>query len=409
MYLDRLSKLFRTDLRYIFKGSFLMAGSQAVTSIIAFGAAVAFANLIQKDDFGTYQYILSVAELLAVFSLTGLTASAIRSIAKGYEGTLAYAFKASLRWSIGLVLLGVAIGLYYFFQNNLVLALGVIVASLGTPVINSSKLYVSHLNGKRLFLKSSITTIVSYLLPTIAIVAVLLLTKNVLWIICTYFAAHGLVNFGIYLWVKKDAKNIETEHETVSFAKHLSFQNVITNIAAQLDKILLFQFTGAVALAEYMFAISVPRQVQHLFRGARSIVLPKVSAQSFSVLRKTLPRKLLLLYAIVIPILVGYVFLAPYVFEFFFPQYINSIGYSQIYALLFLIMPFNILNDVFIGHAKKRILYKISIFASVYKIIATVVFVPLYGIWGVLLSILSTQSLRALIVGYFFFTEKVED
>lgn len=406
MNIGKHSKLIQTDLRYIIKGSSSTMLGQIGISAIAFLSAIAFANLLPKNIYGNYQYILAVAEFVTIVSLTGLTTSVIRSVAKGFEGTLDYSFRENLKWSIGAVIIGIGVGMYYLVQGNLILGYGILIASLCTPLINSSKLFSSHLIGKKLFTKSSSYSVIGNAVPTVTLIGALFLTQNVIILIGVYFLMHSATNFALFLLARKTIENNDRETATLSFAKHLSLQNVITKAAGHLDKVLLFQFAGAIALAEYIFAISVPRQIQHLFKSAKMIILPKVSARSYSELRESLPKKVAILYIFIVPITLGYIFLAPLFFKIAFPQYEASVIYSQLYALLLLLAPINVLNDVFIGHAKKAILYKISIATALLKLVTTISLVPFYGIWGVVFSVLVTQSSHALLTIYYFFKTK---
>lgn len=406
MNIKKASHILKTDLGYIVKGSSAMVTGQGLVTLIALASSVAFANLLPKDIFGTYQYILTVSEFIMVISLTALSSSVIRSVAKGHEGTLRYTFRENLKWSIGSLILGLCISGYYFTQHNFILGFGILLASCFAPLITSAKLYIAHLVGKKWFTKSASLSVIGNLIPTLILVGALFFTDNVLILIALYFVCHATVNLILHHKILGTAENDSIDPGTIPYAKHLSYQNAIVKVAGHLDKILLFQFTGSVALAEYLFAISVPRQFQHFFKSAKSIVLPKVSTKSFDDLQKTLPRKIGLLYLFVIPATILYILLAPFIFKIAFPLYTSSVIYSQVYATIFLVLPLTIMNDVFIGQAKKKILYNISVVNSVIKIATTALFVPLYGIWGVLASILVTETLSYLQVVYYFFKKE---
>lgn len=380
--------------------------AQVAVTGIAFLSSVAFANMLSMQAYGNYQYILSVAEFIMAFSLTGMGTAVVRSVAKGYDGTLSHAFRQNLRWSILVVLIGIGTSAYYAYKENIFLAYGVLIASILSPIITSSKFYLSFLNGKKLFGKTGSYSVIGYLLPTIILVGTLFFTKNLYILIAIYFVSHAAVNLILNHFASKSAENNKIHDETIPFAKHLSFQNLIVQIAGQLDKIVLFQTTGAAALAEYMFAMSVPRQFQHLFKRTRSIVLPKISERPYAELRMSLPRKVGLLYVFIIPAIIGYVIVAPYVFELFFPQYISAVLYSQVYSLIFLLLPISLFTDVFMGHAKHKVLYKDTIIISLFKIVITLVLVPLYGIWGVLASLLITQTSKSFLTIYYFWKIK---
>ncbi len=406
MDFQKISSYLKTDLSYIIKGSSAMVTGQGFVSLIAFLSSITFANLLPKEAYGTYQYILTVSEFVMVISLTGLSSAVVRAVAQGNDGTLDETFKKNLIWSIGSVLLGIGISAYYFLNENLVLGWGILIASILTPLITSAKLYLSYLVGKKLFSKSSVYSVIGNLIPTGAVIVAIFLTDSILIILSIYFTFHAVVNLILHHRARQASENELTDPNTIPYAKHLSFQNIITRVAGHLDKILIFQFAGSVALAEYFFAISVPRQFQHFFKASKTIVLPKVSTRPFHELRISLPRKVVLLYLFIIPATILYVLLAPFIFKLFFPLYISSVVYSQLYALIFLFLPLALFQDALIGHAKHRVLYKSSVVTSTIKVITTLAFVPSLGILGALISVLLTQALSSIQIAYYFYKEK---
>lgn len=406
MQFDKLSKIFKTDIRYLVKGGGAMAVGQVCVSFIALIASIAFANLLPKESYGLYQYILSTAEFLLTFSLIGLSAATVRSVSKGFDGTLNSAFKTSLKWGLPAVSLGLIVSLYYLYKGNFVIGYGIGASVLFMLVINASKHYLPFLTGKRLFLQSSISTVVGLLIPSASMIVALFFTDNVLFLVLVYLLSYSAVNLSLYIWSRKFVENKKLDPQTIRHAKHLSVQDIIARSAAYIDRILLFQFTGPVALAEFWFAQNAQRQFSHIYKSANAIVLPKVSVRSFDTLQSTLPKKILLLYLFIIPFSILYVLLIPYLYAFLFPAYASSAHYAQVFGILFLFLPFSLLRDAFIGHSRNKILYKLSIYTSAFKIGITVVLVPLFGIWGVVTSTILNQFIYSLCLVYYFFKEK---
>src|SRR5689334_12787395 len=61
----------KTDMVYLAKGSFWLTLGQVAASASGLLLVIGFANLLPKEVYGTYKLILSLAGIIASFSLTG--------------------------------------------------------------------------------------------------------------------------------------------------------------------------------------------------------------------------------------------------------------------------------------------------------------------------------------------------
>ena len=84
-YLERYTK---TDMVYLVKGGFWSIFSQIIVTVSTLLLAMAFAYFISKETYGQYKFILSLANILGVFTLTGLGTAVMKSVTGGFEGTL---------------------------------------------------------------------------------------------------------------------------------------------------------------------------------------------------------------------------------------------------------------------------------------------------------------------------------
>ncbi|HEX9608834.1 MAG TPA: oligosaccharide flippase family protein, partial [Candidatus Paceibacterota bacterium] len=78
----------KTDMVYLTKGGIWLSISQGVAMVTGLLVAIAFANLLTPETFGTYKFVLSLAGIIGAFSLTGMSTALIRSVANGQEGAL---------------------------------------------------------------------------------------------------------------------------------------------------------------------------------------------------------------------------------------------------------------------------------------------------------------------------------
>jgi O-antigen/teichoic acid export membrane protein len=383
-----------------------MAVGQVAVTAIALATSIAFANLLSKEAYGTYQYILTMGEFLCTFSLIGLGRAVSTSVSRGHDGTLDEAFKKGLLWGVGSVLVGCAVGTYYALQGDLLFAYGVAVATLLLLIVATAKVYIPFLTGRKLFKVSSTLTVIGVLVPGLVVLATLFSTKNLFIIITAFTVSSAVTNVCLYLWCRRYKRNNNTDTHLVQEALHLSGDAMFGRVVAQLDRLLLFQFAGPAALAEYWIALSFERQFSHMFRNINSITIPKLSNRPLADIQKSLPRKVLLLYGILIPCMIAYVLLTPVAFHLVFPQYTTAILYAQVLGLLFLFLPSKIFVDVFVSHSLHHILYRIAFICAAPRLIATLVFVPWLGIWGIIIALFIDQTLHYGLTLWYFFTLK---
>jgi len=160
MYIHRLlrksEKYFKTDMVYLARGSFWLGSGQITSSVVIFSLAIAFANLIPKETYGTYKYVLSITGLLTILTLRGMDSAVLQSVARNFEGVLIPALKTKIKWGILSAVSGIGIAIYYYINGNNTLAISFLIASGFSPFMDSFGIYNALLNGKKLFHLSSI-------------------------------------------------------------------------------------------------------------------------------------------------------------------------------------------------------------------------------------------------------------
>ncbi len=401
--LKRSEKFFKTDMIYLAKGGFWLSFGKGVGIVASLILSVAFANLLPPDVYGNYRFVLSIAGIVGAFTLSGMGTAIVQAVARGYEGALRTGFVTHLKWSVGIAIASFAAATYYFINDNLTLATSLLIVGTLSPFLESFKLYGSFLTGKKEFRTATLYGMFRKFVPLVALVTTLFLIDNVVIIVLVYFASHTLTAAIFYtITLKKFAPHAEVDQSTISYSKHLSAMNVIGRVAANIDKILIFHYLGAAQLAVYSFALSPPKQLQNLNGIISTLATPKLSARSIEELKTTLSRKVGFLF-LVIAVMVGiYIIFAPFLYQLLFPQYLESVIFSQVFALTLLFVPDMFFRQTFIAHMKKQQLYTLKITTPVMKIILLAVLLPFYGIWGAIAAILSTRILNSIATFYLF-------
>jgi O-antigen/teichoic acid export membrane protein len=332
---------------------------------------------------------LSVAAILSTFSLTGLSSSITRSVARGFDGSLKQGFRENLRWSWIIYTGGLIGAIYYFINGNQTLAASMLLIGTLAPFTSSASLYVAFLEAKKDFRRQTLYSAIRSIAPVLALLATLALTDNPLLIILVYF----LVNFAstgllYYRTLKVFRPSNAVEDHSVSYGKHLSLMNVIGLISTNLDKVLVFQILGAAPLAIYSFAIAPIDQLQVSKKFLRILAIPKLSTKTIKEIQRSINHKALLILMVSVFITALYILFIPIFYKLLLPQYLDSIFYSRIYALMLLFIPITLYTESLIAQKKTRELYFIKTVPPIVRIVLYLTLLPAYGITGLIVGTL---------------------
>lgn len=386
-------KYTKTDMLYLAKGGFWSGLGFSINSILGLLLVVAFANLLPKETYGIYKYIMSLAGALGFLTLTGMNNAVIQAVSKGYEGALKQAIKIQLRWNF-LFLIGLSVlGSYYLIKGNDVFSTSLFIIGIISPLATAFNTYGAFLTGKKEFRKLSVYSILSELFRIGLVILVLFLTKNVVLIITLYMISGLLPNIYFYYQVKKLSKSeVENTDEKQSkelfkYGAHLSIVNIFATISQHIDKIVLFQFLGPIQLATYYLARAAPDRIKGLSKNMMNIVFPKLATKNLIELKNTFYRRLFqsLIFGAVLAGI--YILLAPFLFKYLFPKYLPSIFYSQLLSLnLILVLPITYFAYMFQSQKLVKPIYQISVTTNIIEITLYIVMGAIWGILGVIFA-----------------------
>jgi len=385
-------KYTQTDMLYIAKGGFWLFMGQLVSFVANFLLIVAFTNWLSKETFGTYKYVLSLLGILSIPSLSGLNSAVLNSASKNEDGTFLKAFQLKLKWGFWGTIASLAVSLYYFFQSNITLAICFLIVACFLPFFNSFSLYDSFLAGKKKFSLQKKFNILIQIASLVALALTLLFTKNIYYILLAYFLPLTLLYIIFFLLTKKMFNpQGKVNLKTLKFGKHLSLMGIFGHLNSQADKIILWHFLGPVPLAIYSVIMMMPDRIKEILKIIGNLAMPKLVVKPLSELKKVIPKKTLQLFVLAVPIMLLYILLVPYVFKWFFPQYLQYVVYSQFYALILLSYPRILSGSVLTAKQKTKELYISSLVLSPIYWILLLVLTPKFGIWGAIFSFLGLE------------------
>jgi len=401
--LRRSEKYTKTDMVYLTKGGSWLTAGNMVTAICSFLIALVFANLLPKETYGIYRYILSIASLLAIPTLAGINTAIVQAVSRGYEGSLVRGLKTKIRWGILAGLASIGLAGYYYLNDNIALTISFLIIAGFLPLMDSFEIYNSFLVGRKLFNTKAKYSSLVHIFSAAALMATLFLTKNLFLILLVYFISYTLFrSLFLTLTFKKFSPNKKEDSQTISYGKHLTLMNTVNVLASYLDRVLVFHYLGAIELAIYSFAITPPEQLKSFLKNLRFLTLPKFSTRTKEEIKKAIFQKMLKFALFIGMGIAIYIFLAPYFYKIFFPQYIDSVFYSQIFAIS-LITAISILPTTALqSQMAKKQLYQLNIYASLIQIILLFFFIYFYGLIGIILARIISRFINLSITFWLF-------
>jgi O-antigen/teichoic acid export membrane protein len=407
--LKKSEKYFKTDMIYLAKGGFWLTLGDIVSSLAGLGLTIAFANLLNPEVYGTFKYVIAFIPILSIPTLKGINTAIVKAVAQGYSGTIIPALKTKIKWGILGAVAGLALAGYYFYQGNDTLGVSFLLMSAFLPFFETLNIWREYLNGKKDFKRLGKYTPLADIVKVIIIVATIFITKNLFIILFVHYISNVLVSFiFLKLALKKQPPQKEKNDSTaINLGKHLSLMGVVGIVASRLDAILVFHYLGPVQLAIYTFSLRPVKEIRKPLQSITKVTFPKVSEKiNDKSFKKALPRKLLKFFAVLVPITLVYILIAPKFYQLLFPLYTDAIIYSQVFALSLLLFPKALLGQYITAQNEKRKLYIANISTNSIKILLLFILLPIYGIWGGIISLISVELINLIIVGYLFAMKK---
>lgn len=384
----------KTDMVYLAKNSLWFISSQTFSVGLAFLMSMIFARYIPQDVYGNYKYILTLASFLSGFSLSGLNTGITRSVARGTEGVLRDGFRISLKWGSLITMLAFGSSIYYLCHGEVGIAIGLIAIGILTPIANSSGLWGSFLNGRKLFRQSFWMGALRGIFQAIVMIAVIYMTDSFVAMVIAYLATDAFTDVLAYAYtIRRYRPNGLTDDRAITYSKHLSLMGAINNISNTIDSILTFNFLGPAMLAVYAFTIAIPDNITGLTKSIYTLTLPKFSRANHVDVLKMLRWKILLITLTAAAVSLVYVVAAPYIFTYLLPRYIGAVFYTQIYSLNIVLAAAGTFPGVFLdSQLETKRKYTISIFSSVSKIVLMSILVFPFGLVGIIAAEMAVRA-----------------
>lgn len=378
-------KYTKTDMVYLASGGFWLSLSNVVVSVISFGLVIAFANLLPKSTYGTYNFILSIFSVLAIFTIPGINTALCRSVSKDQKGLLLPTFKHKFKWGLLGTLSGILISIYYYIQGDMNLSILFLLAAVFIPIFEPANLFFSYIQGKKNFKEMGRIEIISRIITAVIMLITVFVTQNILYLVSAYLISWSGIRL-YYFWkthkFDKEEKQRDELKETISYGNALLPINMLGKISGTAEKVLLWHFLGPSFLATYTISLSIPTRMAGFMKIINRLAFPKLSNTEGIEIKSGLLKKILLLIILMIPIYIIYAILVIPVFNIFFPAYTDAILIAQIAGLILLIQPLHILRTLLNALGKVKEIYVFNILSFIFKVITLFVFIIYFGLVG---------------------------
>lgn len=407
-WLRKAERITYTDNVYLAKNFLLLGGSQALAILNGFVIYILIGRLVDPALFGEYKYLVSLFELSAVTSLTGMKIALTRSVANGFDSSLIQSFRLRLRvgYALGCVILVIA--LWYAVHATWFLAIACVLIFLLSPLTHGASGYGPFLQGKKHFkFLAQITLLNEAILFLGMITAVYFAHTALVFFVIFLIVTVGPMVFW-YLRVTRLVVDTRLDPELLPHGKHQSLIDVLGVIASRIDSILVFHYLGAAEVALYAFATLTAEQLKIFVSSTYTIAGPKFASNSLSHTLKTFRRKMFLMGLLGLGVSLVYFFIAPWMYRWFFPNYIEAAFYSRIYAFS-LIFTFPTLLGSYLLNIKglRRETMLLSVASSGVLISSLLIGGYLYGLWGVVYSRIFSSMLQcAMIIGMIVYLKR---
>lgn len=405
-----------TDTRYLFKNSFWVGLGKLVSVFGAFALSVAYARYLPKAVYGDYRYVLSILSIAGIFAIPGMGTAMARSIARGFEGTFRKGSRLIFLSSFGISIVGLSVSAFFYHEGKNNLALAFLITSIFIPFVEGLGNWRTYFDGKRMFKEKTFLNIIDQIFYTTSMLAGvasiyfldLSTQTSLLVLLASYCVGEGVPNTYFYLQtLKKVAPKAPGESGALRYGLHLSITEIPSIIATYLDAVLLHLFIGPEALAIYSFAIALPEQLKAFLGITVDVTFPKLATQtqhqpSLENLKKTLLNKVVRASILTMLIVGGYILMAPLIYSYIFPRYIQSILPSQVFALSLIVFPFGIFNTALKAEGDLQKIYIYSSVSPFIQIILLLGLIPFYGIWGAIIGRIIGRTINNILPFYFF-------
>jgi len=383
---NRLEDRLGVDLVYLTKNGIFSLAGQLVAIISGLVLSIMFANFLSKEVFGQYQYLIALSGILSAITLPGMNTALIRGSAHGKNGIYHLCVNTIFKYAT-IVSLGIFIYSGFIILSGGHSGYGITVFILGLlfpffSVINSWRAYYAGKEDfKTINIISSLTLIVQVIIQTVIVIYL----PRYQYLFLAYILSTIVVNLPISLKTYRQTAGHTVDIHDIKYGYKLSAALSFALIATYIDRLVLGHFLGVEKLAIYSIAILIPEQAKQLYSNLLLVHYPKFfNIKNADLTKIKLLKLLTVLFFITCGFIMLYIAISPILFKLIFSRYQESLIFSQIYIITAIFTPMVLLELLLRAERNTKEVFIFNIMVNTTAVGASVIFIPTYGLWGVI-------------------------
>lgn len=374
----------KLDAHYFVKGGAWGMLQQIVGIASGLTVSYLFGHFISKHLFGEYNLILSIISLFTFLSLPGIDTALVRSVGQGYDASLLQSQSIKIKFSVITIPVLLCVSIFYFIKGNFPIGSALVIASFAFPFLYSFSSYSSFLTAKKQFIILAIVSSLASLFFLISTAVSIFLFPSVSGLTTGYLIGSIIPAIIAFYYCKKFIQSKKIDIHLPNYGSFLTIVSVLPWLSGNTGSIILGNLVGPESLAIYSVSLGFLVSVQKNFVVFYKPVNAKLASQSREEHLETLKKHGFKFFIIGVFLSFLLWLIMPFLVKFFFTTtYNDAIRYGQWLSLALIPLPISwVLSDIMIYQKNKRAQVLMSTVPHVLKIILYFVFIPLWGING---------------------------
>ena len=357
--------------------------NQFITTAFALAGSIVFTRLGDKELYGQYLFILGIFGLFSIISIPGVRICVFRTAAQGYDGVYRRATTFSFLWSLLGIPLLVTAGIFIYLFKTRILGIGLIAVALLFPFEESFQNWILFLKGKSDFKKLTFYNSIRFFINLVAVTASIVFTRNIIVILIAYFLVSSGFNVLYHLKTLGSLKNDEVDEGWKRQSLALTIVVLSIVIFGRVDIVLIGALLPLGEVAIYGLVMKFVGVFLEIVRSTLEAIVPTLYKSKKITVRYFYKFFFL---SFLMPIILYPIIKYPILF-LYGRQYSEVILFSQVYLA---VIPFYFLSVVTTHFLIKYKLDKEVNISRIVSIISVIIFyavlIPVYGIWGGIIS-----------------------
>jgi O-antigen/teichoic acid export membrane protein len=205
-----------------------------------------------------------------------------------------------------------------------------------------------------------------------------------------------------YRFATRQVTNTAVDPALIPHGTHQSWIDILGVVSSRIDSILVFHYLGAFEVATYAFAVLTAEQLKSFTASTFTIAGPKFAKNDLAHTLKSFGRKMLLMSLIGLMMSMAYYMVAPWMYRWFFPNYIGALSYSRVYAFSLIgMLPALLGNYLFNIKGLRRETTVVSLVNNAVLIGSVCIGGYMYGMWGIIYSRLFSSVFQCATIIWF--------